>query len=160
MIVDVVVVVIIITIIIRTTTRKESWPSVEISSTLLDSWLLPTSLIPTSLSPFSLHLCTCPAVFLLLLFLQVAYTSLLGIQIYSILVTWPTQRSLAVITIQSFFKRWSLLLNLHLHWSLPFVGPRILRGILLSNTSTIFSSLRDNNCYSAQYSILGRTKVL
>jgi hypothetical protein len=51
-------------------------------------------------------------------------------------------------------------LNLHHHWSMSLIGPHILRWIFLSNTSTIFSSVRDNVQHSAPYNIMGRTEVL
>jgi hypothetical protein len=49
------------------------------------------------------------------------------------------------------------LLNLYLHWSLSLIGLYILRRIFLSNTSTVFSFVRDNVQHSALYNTIART---
>jgi hypothetical protein len=92
------------------------------------------------------------------------YISLLGIQFSSILATLPAHRSLEILItterLGSLKRSQSSLLNLHLHWSLSLIGPYILRRIFLSNTSTIFSFVRDNVQHSAPYNTIGHTDVL
>jgi hypothetical protein len=153
-----------IIIIIGTTSHTEFWPPSEFFSTLLDSWLLPTnSLIPASLRPFPLHLFIWHAVFPLFLVLLVTHQSPRHtVLIHSCNMTSPPQPCNSEYHGEfGLFKRAiKFLANPALPLTLSLIRPYILRRIFFSNTSTIFSFVRDNVQHSAPYNIIGRTNVL
>lgn len=112
----------------------------NILAAFLTSSLHLVCVIPTSLSPSGC-----------------IYVSLLGIEISSILATWPAYHSLAILIstgcLGCFKRLLSFVLNLYLSWSVFFVAFSFWAHPLF------FSSVWDNVQHCMPYSITGHTKV-